>query len=60
MKINILIQSHSMCKQPAESAPNPKTAQKTKMSKELRPWTFSKNRTQVGKNNKCTCFASRQ
>jgi mannose-6-phosphate isomerase-like protein (cupin superfamily) len=36
-----------------------KPAQKTKMSKEQRPWKF-KNRTQTGKNNKCTCFSSRQ
>jgi hypothetical protein len=31
----------------------------TKMSKEQRPWKF-KNLTQAGKNNKRTCFASRQ
>jgi hypothetical protein len=46
--MNILIPSHSMCKQPAQSAPSPKTRAKNKNVKRAAPVEI-KNRIQAGK-----------
>jgi hypothetical protein len=51
-----------MYKQPAESAPSPKTrAKKQKCQKSSARGNYkTAPKMQAGKNNKCTCFASRQ